>query len=714
MQGTTTQLSGSVFDAMAQAVAAELSRVARLVPASPAAELGRSAQPFPDRWSGVPRPLNRQLAPQPHYGSAAKAAFAELPQLVAERLLGALELSVAALDLPVPELVEALPEAPRGSRGAIVTVSRGHSEMSGELSKLDAIVPGATDMVAYVVATLAPHPLIAPLLVTTGTDEAAIAASHGALHLALAVLVAAIVLRALWPQVTVEAIVGAALGVTARFLREAPMPAAYAEARLARRRAEYLMPRHGRARATVAEHVFTLAEGPLETAADFSDNGLVAVLPQGIAICSGQETASVSVSLMVVEEPPTQNLSIWDEVVEVSWHAPNGGASFAGNGDAALITPPWPGDYRVRVSARGRDAEQEAYEVAVWRAPAAKPVVHKHSDRLGYVLRGEPVPPVAVVPDEVYHWVENSGLSQAATVTFVSGKSSSEVLRGFGAEESEPTPMSEFFERDYQNADPWVCVLDVPGGAVAVEFDSWEGSKGSVLRALSAPDTTAASMFWNVNALCRFSLARTGDVLTQFELGLEETTSAEALELLADLEVEGRHRNAVGLLAATRFTGVSLCAKDLARIEAVGIGYPILPLLPELYVEQRLDDGSRALPGHGPLGADTDRLAALPDADLRDLAWWVADFAAAHSELSEHPAITASLAARALTPEAEVLARRSQLHEHTKHQWTWMTLHAATNPDPLGAAIGTLDKARNAVAGHAADLLDQARARVGR
>ena len=104
-------------------------------------------------------------------------------------------------------------------------------------------------------------------------------------------------------------------------------------------------------------------EGPLETVADFSDNGLVAALPHGIAIRSGQETGSVSVNLAVVEKPPTQNLFIWDEVGEVSW--------------------------------------QEDYEVTVWRAPAAKPVVHKHSDRLGYVLRGEPVPPVAVVPDEL-------------------------------------------------------------------------------------------------------------------------------------------------------------------------------------------------------------------------------------------------------------------------------------------------------------------------
>ena len=39
----------------------------------------------------------------------------------------------------------------------------------------------------------------------------------------------------------------------------------------------------------------------------------------------------------------------------------------------------------------------------------------------------------------------------------------------------------------------------------------------------------------------------------------------------------------------------------------------------------------------------------------------------------------------------------------------WMTLHRATNPDPLAAAIGALDAARYAVGAAAADLLDRAR-----
>ncbi len=42
-----------------------------------------------------------------------------------------------------------------------------------------------------------------------------------------------------------------------------------------------------------------------------------------------------------------------------------------------------------------------------------------------------------------------------------------------------------------------------------------------------------------------------------------------------------------------------------------------------------------------------------------------------------------------------------------------MSLHHATNPDPLAAAIGSLDAARYAVAGQASELLSQAVRRIG-
>lgn len=578
----TTELPATVIDEIARVAAAELDRVARLVPPSPAAELGRMGQSRSDRGARLQRSLEAQLPPGARRRSAAKNGLASLPRSVAERLFGALEMTVAALDPPVPHLLEALPEAASWS-GSVITVSVGNqSEMVSELSMLEALLPGATDLVAHVVAAVAAHPLVAPQLIATGSDEAAIAASHGSRHLASAVTVATIVLRRLRPAVTVAAIIGTALGVVAPILRDAPMPVGYAEAALAKRRAEYLMPRNDYGRAVVTDHVFTLTEGPLESAVDFSENGLIAVLPDGIAVRAGRESGSVSVALHVVEKPPVLEASRGDEIVEVSWRAPAGGAWLSGLGDIepTQITPPWPGDYRIRVFASGRDEGngRENYDFVIWRARAADPVVHKQTDRLGYTLRGEPVP--AAAPDEVYRWVESSSLSQAATVTFVADKSSSEVLRAFGADESAPSPFEELYERQDRFDDPWVCVLEVAGGTVAVEINGWKSSYTPVLSTLSSPETCAASFFWNINTMTRFSLARNGEVLTSTEFYRNHIESPEALELLADLEVEGRHRTAAGLLAASRFTGVWLSAEDLARIEAADIGYPILPAPP--------------------------------------------------------------------------------------------------------------------------------------
>jgi hypothetical protein len=724
MYGATTALPQAVLDAIAQVVAGGLTRVAQAVPPAPAAELGRlrEKEPAPGRL-GLMSPAQalvrregqatrvqqatvaqarpavsraRQAAAPVNAVRAQQAAvrggdrLGGLPDLLAERLLGALELTVAALDVPVPELVAVLTALPGGRHTVGVATMSGSSVMSPELSKLDAFVPGSRDMVHFVVTELATHPAIAPLLVGAGEDEDSIAASHGARYLALSVVTATVVLRSLWANVSEPAIIGTALGIAAPLLREAPMPAAYAEAELAKRRASYRMPRHGSGRAMVSNHMFALAEGPVESTVDFSENGLVAIVPGGVAIRTGHENRGVGYTLRVVEEPSEPDLLLWEEAVEVSWHAPAGGASIAGAG-SHNTAPPWPGDYRVLVCARGRDEDDERYELTIWRAPLADPLVHRTSDRLGHVLRGEPEPPVVVPPEADYHWIESSSLSDAATVTFVAGKSAAEVLRDFGADPAAPASARELSQQG--TLDPWVAVLDVPGGVVAVEYNGWVASDERVMRALSSPDTRAASMYWNVNALNRFSLARAGESLACFELGLQEPPPA-AEGLLEDLDLASyRHRSAKGVFAAARFTGLSLAPEQLAAIESADVGYPILPLLPVLYTDTR--------------GTE---FRDVPDDRLRDLAWWAAEFVVEHSELADHPAVAASLAARALTPEAELLARRAELSDHREHRWLWTCLHRATNPDARTAATGALEAARYAVPGAATELLDHARA----
>ena len=92
----------------------------------------------------------------------------------------------------------------------------------------------------------------------------------------------------------------------------------------------------------------------------------------------------------------------------------------------------------------------------------------------------------------------------------------------------------------------------------------------------------------------------------------------------------------MGLVAEKRFTGHSVTAEDLARIEAAGIGFRILLDLPILYPYH---------PQHGdPLGLDLDALTGLPAPDLRELAWWAAAEAARHAGADSDPDIVASIA----------------------------------------------------------------------
>jgi hypothetical protein len=158
--------------------------------------------------------------------------------------------------------------------------------------------------------------------------------------------------------------------------------------------------------------------------------------------------------------------------------------------------------------------------------------------------------------------------------------------------------------------------------------------------------------------------------------------------------------------------GRGIAAKDLARIEAADIAFRIVPDLPALYPYRPQPSGPQGrAESTGPLGADTTALNRIGQPRLRDLAWWAVAEAARHAGLADDPDIAASIAARALTPEAVWRARRSQLNGG-EHRWMWLALHRATNPDPVAAAVGTLEAARFAAGPHAAELVAEARRRI--
>ncbi|MFI5560738.1 hypothetical protein ACIA2T_15800 [Amycolatopsis japonica] len=110
---------------------------------------------------------------------------------------------------------------------------------------------------------------------------------------------------------------------------------------------------------------------------------------------------------------------------------------------------------------------------------------------------------------------------------------------------------------------------------------------------------------------------------------------------------------------------------------------------------------------------DTDRLAFVPEATLRDLVWRAASAVAEHAGVTGDPVIAEVLMERRLSPDAELAARRSQLQAYREHSWLWQALHNATNPDPLAAAIGAPSAARYAAGPSGEDLLEHAR-RVAR
>jgi hypothetical protein len=713
-----TEVPAGLADALVPVVAELVPALRGRIPRGPAAALGRLGAPEakPDAFGLV---VGRLVAG--HRESAALSRLRSLGDPVSERLLGALELTLDALTVPVPAEVEAAvpgPDAAPRSFG-FGMIGGPNAEAVTAVRLLDQLRPEISGLVVALVKELAGHEAVVPLLAAppelTGEEE--LAAAHGAAYLALAVAVAAPVLRRAGAPLlagTSAAVVGVALGAVSALLSESPMPPAYAAALLEKRRAEYVLPVSASGSAEVRGHRFTLAERPLVGEADFSGNGLAVAIPGGVAVRTGLGEGHVPVSTRILQGPPEEvELDWWDEVVEISWRAERGDATVSGSDSQHLRTPPWPGDFRVRVHAIGRDGEErERYEIMLWQAPPGPGIVHKRGDRLGYVVRGEPVPYIEAPPEAAYRWIRESVLGKAATVTVVRDASSAEVLRAFGADPAEPESAQDLAQEF--DLDPWVAVLPVEGGVLAVEFNGFQGSHGPVLEPLSREGRTA-SLFWNVNALTRLSFADNGNVLASSELGhAEEVDDPAVNEALAGLDF-GNYRDRLekGLLAVERYTGYRLRKEDLERMVEEDVAYRILPHLPEVYPEARNADGSRTFPGSGPLGAETDRLAFVPGETLRELAWRAASAVVEHAGVAGDPVIAAVLTERRLSPEAELLARRSQLRAHREHAWVWQALHQATNPDPLAAAINTLSTARPAAGPKGEDLLEHAR-RVAR
>jgi hypothetical protein len=500
-----------------------------LIPADPAAELGRHE---PRQWNG------------PEYGTPAQRALDHFTALAAERLLGALELGVAELTLTAPaETVAGLRPLPDGTSFSLVSFG-GQSALKTPVTMVAAVHPGAIELITERVRTTA---ALLDLSNVTG-DEKAVVARHGAAHLALAVAVSAAVLRRLGTPTSTDplAIIGIAIGVTALLLPEIPKPPAYAQALLRKRRDEY-KGLSWNPSVPVFDHQFLFVEEPSHSWADFAPTGLVAAVDTGFAVRTGIAEGTIGVAARVVLEVPGEpEIRHWDEVAEVSFTAVNGDARLGHGG-----MPPWPGDFRVRVSARGRDGDDdECYELLIWPAPYAEPLAHKKTDRVGHRLRGEPEPERTIAPEVALRWLPGL-LGEAATVTVITGLDVDDVV--------------DDFEEDS-------IAVEIDGGVVVVEENNYVGTNREILESLSR-NGKAASFFWNVNALTRLSFARGGELVASEE-PWEEAEFGDDPEVVAALDGldfgDWRHRNAKGITAVTRFTGGELPEDDLtAAIETL-------------------------------------------------------------------------------------------------------------------------------------------------
>ncbi|GGK42616.1 hypothetical protein GCM10011591_12800 [Nocardia camponoti] len=514
-----------------------------------------------------------------------------LGQCLPERILGALELLVADLAVPAAPNVVALLPKPQDDRAVMFSYIAGGSEITSAVDRLMRLRPGAVELVSAMTARFSEHPDVVTQLRSTQTsgrslDEAGVAAEHGGAYLALGVAVAAIVLRSLGECDDPTRVIGAGLIAACPLLREAPMPAAYAAAHLAKVREQYLYPRYSSGTVRAIDHQFALTETEFLATADFSENGLVAVVPGGIAVRTGRPDGIVSVRVVVFDKPPVDIESVhWDEVVEVSWTADRGLASVIGAipspghggfGSMDEQTPPWAGTYRVRVHATGRDDAhgQESYQLTVWQAPLAETQVHKRTDRLGHLLRGEAEPVPVANPEDAYRWVEQSAISEAATITLVAISDLDTVLRAFGADPALPQKIDALEERAMSGGDPWVTVVPLNNAVLAVEDNGFRGSQMPELEALSR-GTRVASLFWNVNGVTQLSFATEGRVIAAFELGEPQHDPALG-PVLSGLDFDDyRHRIAKGLVALERFTGVAFGKSDFARMGATGVGFAI-------------------------------------------------------------------------------------------------------------------------------------------
>ena len=329
-------------------------------------------------------------------------------------------------------------------------------------------------------------------------------------------------------------------------------------------------------------------------------------------------------------------------------------------------------------------------------------------------------------PADDYAWLQDPRrcrVAVAGCVTVVKGGSVDEVLAAFGAD---PAVDGRPWDESASVGD-CVAVVTVDGGVLAVEDNGWQGSRPEVLRRLARLGR-AASTFWNVNALTRVSAAEGGRLLGAFDPVAPDQLAGDDPEAiakyLAGLDFEAGSWVAQGMVVVERFTGVRVTEDTVAALDHF---HTLTPWLEDL----RPADAAY----HPLRWVDAELLnlvARQPASTLRRLAAWAATESVRAAGLADHPDFrdvldtfarggtpTLSPAATETVRQLDAEGARAGQHDSaganpaTRQAWkraaAAQALRAATNDDPLAAALDAIQTGRLALPDLGADLLRGAR-----
>jgi hypothetical protein len=137
----------------------------------------------------------------------------------------------------------------------------------------------------------------------------------------------------------------------------------------------------------VQYHQFEISDedGPTGPDMDRGHNGRLRVADGVITVMTGIHTGDVHVTVALHPCAPAPDTGDWQEIVEISAHSASGELTLRGlmddlDEELPVLSHHGPGDYRLRVHARGRDTaiDQAPDEVTEWYLIQAWPAPNRH------------------------------------------------------------------------------------------------------------------------------------------------------------------------------------------------------------------------------------------------------------------------------------------------------------------------------------------------